>query len=136
VNAYDKEIRFSGGLASMGKTVESFRMALEGEIKRWSGFAFALRKPDREAFDELMDMCRTYASESSCATNPIVFEPMVMSILLFQQKRLMQLEREMETIKPEKVNPSESHEASAPFESKPEISAQVVPNGGEQRRLF
>jgi len=120
----------------MGKTVESFRMALEGEISRWSGFAYALRKPDREAFDELMDMCRTYASESSCATNPLVFEPMVMSILLFQQKRIMQLERELETINPEKVNPSESSEASVPSESKPESSVQVVPNGGEQRRLF
>jgi hypothetical protein len=64
VKAYEEEIRLSGGLASMGKTVESFRMALEGEINRWSGFARALRKPDREAFDELMDMCRTYASES------------------------------------------------------------------------
>ena len=76
----------------MGKTVESFRMALEGEINRWSGFARALRKPDREAFDELMDMCRTYASESSCATNPMVFEPLVMSIMLAQQRKLRELE--------------------------------------------
>ena len=95
VNAYEKEIRLSGGLASMGKTIESFRIALEGEINRWSGFARALRKPDREAFDELMDMCRTYASESSCATNPIVFEPMVMSILLAQQVRIQKLERQL-----------------------------------------
>ena len=43
----------------MGKTVESYRMALEGEISRWCGFARALRKPDREAFDELMDMYRS-----------------------------------------------------------------------------
>ena len=55
----------------MGKTVESFRMALEGEINRWSGFARALRKPDREAFDELMDMCRTYASECACVDSLI-----------------------------------------------------------------
>ena len=34
----------------MGKTVESFRMALEGEINRWSGFARALRKPERKYF--------------------------------------------------------------------------------------
>ena len=120
----------------MGKTVESFRMALEGEINRWSGFASALRKPDREAFDELMDMCRTYASESSCATNPIVFEPMVMSILLFQQKRLSNWSENWKPIKPKTANPSESCEASVPFESKPESSVQAVPNGGEQRRLF
>ncbi len=80
----------------MGKTVESFRIALEGEISRWSGFAFALRGPDREAFEELMDMFRGYASESSCATNPIVFEPMVMSILLAQQVRIQKLERQLE----------------------------------------
>ena len=77
----------------MGKTVESFRIALEGEISRWRGFAFALRRPDREAFEELMDMCRGYASESSCATNPVVFEPMVMSILLAQQVKIQKLER-------------------------------------------
>jgi hypothetical protein len=80
----------------MGKTVESSRIALEGEINRWSGFARALRKPDKEAFDELMDMCRNYASESSCATNPIIFEPMIMSILLAQQVKIRKLERQLE----------------------------------------
>ena len=120
----------------MGNTVESFRMALEGEINRWSGFARALRKPDKEAFDELMDMCRTYASECAYVDSFTEFEPMVMSILLFQQKRIMQMERELEAIKPEKVKPQESYEASVPFESKHESSVQVVPNGGEQRRLF
>ena len=79
----------------MGKTVESYRIALEGEINRWSGFARALRRPDREAFDELMDMCRTYASESINATKPIIFEPMIISILLAQQVRIQKLERQL-----------------------------------------
>ena len=52
----------------VGKTVESYRMALEGEISRWNGFARALRKDDREAFEEMMDMCRGYASEAGNAT--------------------------------------------------------------------
>jgi hypothetical protein len=69
----------------MGETVESFRIALEGEVSRWSGFARALRRPDRGAFDELLDMCRSYASESGNATNPIVFELMVMSICSFKK---------------------------------------------------
>ena len=55
----------------MGKTVESYRMALEAEIHRWDGFARALRKEDREAFEEMMDMCRSYAMASSNATNPM-----------------------------------------------------------------
>jgi hypothetical protein len=34
-------------------------MALEDEILRWNGFRNALvAKEDREAFEELMDMCR------------------------------------------------------------------------------
>jgi len=37
----------------MGKTVESFRMALEGEISRWNGFARALRDEERQAFEAL-----------------------------------------------------------------------------------
>jgi hypothetical protein len=120
----------------MGKTVESFRIALEGEINRWSGFAKALRKPDKEAFDELMDICRTYASECACVISLTEFEPMVMSILLFQRKRLMKLENELEIIKPEKVNPSERNEASVQIEPTPESRVEVVSNGGEQRRLF
>ena len=46
-------------------------------------------------FPYAMDMCRSYASESGNATNPIVFEPMVMSILLGQQKRLRKFEQEL-----------------------------------------
>jgi hypothetical protein len=38
----------------MGKTVESYRIPLESEINQWNGFARALRKEDREAFDEFM----------------------------------------------------------------------------------
>ena len=79
----------------MGKTVESYRMALELEISRWNGFARALRKEDREAFEELMDSCRNNAMAAGNATNPIIFEPMVMSILLGQQKRLRKLEQEL-----------------------------------------
>jgi hypothetical protein len=51
----------------MGKTVESYRMALEGEISRWNGFVRALRKDDREAFEEMKDMSRGYASEAGNA---------------------------------------------------------------------
>ena len=79
----------------MGKTVESYRMALEGEISRWSGFVRALRKDDREAFEEMMDMCRCYASAAGNATNPILFEPFIMSILLAQQKRILAVEKKL-----------------------------------------
>ena len=120
----------------VGKTVESYRMALESEISRWSGFARALRRPDREAFDELMDMCRSYASESSNATNPTVFELMVMSILLFQERRIGKLEAELQVIKPDTPIPTESQEHSNAAEAKLENSVQTAPGGGGQSRLF
>ncbi len=83
----------------MGKTVESYRMALEDEINRWSGFKKALRIEDKEAFDALMDACRNYASAGSSATMPILFEPMVMSILLSQQKKIGRLEKALDAVK-------------------------------------
>jgi hypothetical protein len=79
----------------LGKTVESYRIALDRELQRWSGFARALRKDDREAFDQLMDVCRNYGSAGSNSTRPVLFEPMVMSILLHQQKILNKLENEL-----------------------------------------
>jgi hypothetical protein len=83
----------------MGRTVESYRMALEDEISRWKGFAKTLRTEDREAFEALMDACRLFASAGSNATQPILFEPMVMSILLFQQKKLHRLEKALDAIR-------------------------------------
>jgi hypothetical protein len=69
-------------------------MALECEIDRWKGFREALAsEEEREAFDELMDMCRNYASAGSCATNPIISEPMLMSIRLSQQRKIRSLEK-------------------------------------------
>ena len=79
----------------MGKTVESYRMALDREVQRWSGFARALRKDDREAFEQLIDICRNYASAGSNATRPVLFEPMVLSILLDQQKTLNILKKDL-----------------------------------------
>jgi hypothetical protein len=79
----------------MGKTVESYRIALEDEIRRWSGFEKALRTEDREAFHAVMDACRSYASAASNATKPVLFEPMVISILVSQQKKIMRLEKEL-----------------------------------------
>jgi hypothetical protein len=78
----------------LGKTVPAYRWALESEIDMWRGFRKALTSDeDKQAFEEMMDLCRIFASESSNATNPIIFEPMVLSILLGQQKKIMKLER-------------------------------------------
>lgn len=89
----------------MGKTVPSYRMSLDREVQRWSGFARALRKEDRAVFDQLMNACRNYASAGSNATRPILFEPMVMSILLHQQKILNRLEKELLAVRRQSNKP-------------------------------
>ena len=83
----------------MGKTVESYRVALDTEVQRWIGYARALRQDDRKVFKQLMDICRNYASASSNATRPVLFEPMIMSIILHQQKSLNKVEKELVAIR-------------------------------------
>ena len=83
----------------MGKTVPSYRMALEFEIERWKDFRKALQsEEEREAFDWLMDMCRNNAMASGAACNPVIFEPMVMSVLLAQRKLLQELEYKLNEV--------------------------------------
>ena len=77
----------------MGKTVPSFLMALEFEIADWKSFRNSLQSDeDKQAFDALMDICRNNAMAAGNACNPIIFEPMVMSILLGQKLKFRELD--------------------------------------------
>jgi hypothetical protein len=70
-------------------------VALEYEISSWSEFKEALNSPDREAFERLMDAARNNCMSASNGCRPVVFEAMVMSIMLSQQKRLGELEKKL-----------------------------------------
>ena len=85
----------------MGRTVPSYCMILEREIKKWEGFLRALRKDDKTAFEELMNDCRRYASAAGAATRPIIAESMFMSILLSHQKALEEIKALIEKLKPD-----------------------------------
>jgi hypothetical protein len=82
----------------MDKAAESFSAILEKEICRWNGFAVALRKDDREAFDSMMAMFRSYTLEASHASCPTIFEPMLICILLAQKKRIRELEHKLQDL--------------------------------------
>ena len=113
----------------MGKAVPSNRIALEFEIERWKGFRKALQSDeDREAFEELMDMCRSNAMASGAACNPIIFEPMVMSILLAQQKKLQEIEYKHNEVVWQKIcaqenNPKALENSSEP---QPEMKSKLI----------
>ena len=70
-------------------------MALELEIKRWNGFAAALRKADREAFEELIYNCSDNAWAAGNVYNSIIFESVNMSFLLGQQKKVREFEKQV-----------------------------------------
>ncbi|HYA77767.1 MAG TPA: hypothetical protein VEF91_03535 [Verrucomicrobiae bacterium] len=83
----------------MGKTVPSYRMAIECEIAHWKGFRDGLAsEEEKQAFDDVMDMCRMQSAAGSVACNPILFEPMIVSILLEQQKRIRILQRKIDAL--------------------------------------
>ncbi len=68
-------------------------MAIEGEIHNWQGFRDALAsEEEKSAFDQVMDFCPMQAMAGSNACNPVLFEPMVMSALLGQQKMIRTLQ--------------------------------------------
>ena len=82
----------------MGKTVPSYRHALEREIEKWKGFRKALRAKDAAAFDRMMNACRLFASAGSMATRPVLLEAMCMSILLHQEKAVMEIKEKLDRL--------------------------------------
>ena len=82
----------------MGRTVPSYRQALEAEIERWKVFRKGLRNKDAEAFDRMMNACRLFASAGSMATRPILLEAMFMSILLHQEKAITEIKEKLDRL--------------------------------------
>ena len=89
----------------MGRTVVSYRQAVEGEIAKWEGFRKALRAGDAEAFDKMMNACRLYASAGSMATRPVLFEAMLMSILLSQEREIAEIRERLDRIEKRLLQP-------------------------------
>ncbi len=77
----------------MGKNVPSYRIALEWEIDTWKAFRNSLTpEEDVRTFDMPMDMAMAHASVGGCAVNPVLFEPMLISIVLHLKKQIQALE--------------------------------------------
>ncbi len=83
----------------MGRTIPSFRMAIDMEIAKWRPFRDALRKPEKDIFENMVLRSKLYASAGGMAVRPIVLEAMFMSILLDHHIRLLELAAEIEKIK-------------------------------------
>src|SRR5215213_5512686 len=82
----------------MGRTIPSFRIALEMEKVDWKPFRNALDKSERKEFDDMFDIPRLYVTACSNSTQLVPLHPIIMSILFHHYKELIQLISEVEQI--------------------------------------
>lgn len=75
----------------MGRTVPSFRPALEHEIESWKDFKRALRPEDKEIFNRLMNYARIHADAGSNSARPLLSEVLFMSFAIEQEKKIDRL---------------------------------------------
>ena len=66
----------------MGRTVPSFRIALEMEKAEWKPFRNALDKKDRKDFDDMFGIPKLYVSACPNSVQLVPLHPIIMSILL------------------------------------------------------
>jgi len=82
----------------MGRTVPSFRPALEHEIESWKDFKRALRPKEQKIFDKLMNFARIHADAGSMSARPMLSEILFISFAVEQEKKLEMLEEKVEEL--------------------------------------
>jgi hypothetical protein len=71
-------------------------MVVEDEVGKLQRFGDFLRSEDKKVFDDLLILCRLYASYASTMVSPVRATPLLMSMIFGQHKRLMELEKRID----------------------------------------
>ena len=79
----------------MGRTVPSFRPALEHEIESWKNFKRALRPEEQKIFNKLMNYARIHADAGSMSARPMLSVVLFISFAVEQEKRIEKLEEKI-----------------------------------------
>jgi hypothetical protein len=95
----------------MGRTILSYRIMLEEELRKWKRFQDMLRIDDRGIFEDMTDVCRRYASEAGNLASPSKVEPMFLSILFAHHKTLKQLQEKTQQMKKQRSVTSSEEES-------------------------
>ena len=82
----------------MGRTVPSFRPALEHEIESWKDFKRALRPDEQRIFDKLMNFARIHADAGSMSARPMLSEVLFISFAVEQEKKIEMLEEKVKEL--------------------------------------
>ena len=99
----------------MGRTIPSYRISLEEELKRWRRFQDVLRIDERAIFQDMMNECSRQASAAGAACYPSIADAMFLTILFAHHKALKELQEKIkqlnqpadETVTPERVDPEQ-----------------------------
>ena len=83
---------------NMGRTVLPFTQELYREEESWKAFRRALRREDRELFDELFAAARYHTAACTCSGRAVPFEAILMSILVEERRAVRELLRRMEEL--------------------------------------
>jgi len=79
----------------LGRTVSTYSEVVKAELKKWKGFRKGLKRRDRKVFDKVIDYAKLNRSAGSQMANPNPFQPMVLSVLLEQQREIERLKNEI-----------------------------------------
>ena len=82
----------------MGRTVPSFRPALEHEIESWKDFKRALRPEDEKIFNKLMNFARIHADAGSLGARPMLSEILFISFAIEQEKKIEIFEKRIKEL--------------------------------------
>lgn len=85
-------------VSDMGRTVPSFRPALEHEIESWKDFKRALRPDEQKIFDKLMNFARIHADAGSMSARPMLSEVLFISFAVEQEKKIELLEEKVKEL--------------------------------------
>ena len=82
----------------MGRTVLPFTQELHREEESWKPFRRALRKEDRELFDELFAAARYHTAACTCSGRAVPFEAILISILVEERRAVRELSRRLDEL--------------------------------------
>ena len=77
----------------MGRTVPTFRNMIDLFELEWNDYKRALRKNDKKIFEKLLNHARKHGASGTNMVNPNPFEPIVISILIEQEKTIRSLNK-------------------------------------------
>lgn len=75
----------------MGRTIPSYRIASEIEIRKWRSFRKALDKRDRKVFDDMVSIPRFYNVACTMVCKPVLIHVILMSIVFEHYKQSAKL---------------------------------------------